>query len=95
VTACRLQDQGHPCACGMLDPACEHRVDDAGEWETHYEFEIIQNDDIVAGGEGGDLERVNAEAAHYALQYAQDGPVTVTMYEVRTRRIRPFAGEPS
>ena len=25
--ACRLQEQGRPCACGLLDPSCENMVD--------------------------------------------------------------------
>jgi hypothetical protein len=45
-----------------------------------YQFEVWQDDMCVASGEGPELASIKAEAAHYAANYAQDGPVKVEFY---------------
>jgi hypothetical protein len=45
-----------------------------------YQFEVWQDDMCVASGEGTELASIKAEAAHYAANYAQDGPVKVEFY---------------
>lgn len=40
-----------------------------------YEYEVVQNGVVVASAWGLDKKSVLAEACHYAVIYAQDGPV--------------------
>ncbi len=47
-----------------------------------YSFEIIQGGIAVASGSGPDLETVRREANHYAIMYAQDGPVEVKIADM-------------
>jgi hypothetical protein len=42
-----------------------------------YGFKIIQGQLVVASGDSDDMDRVAAEAMHYAAQYAQDGLVKI------------------
>jgi len=53
-----------------------------------YEFEVWQGDEMVASA-SGPREDALREAMHYAVQYAQDGPVRV--FEV-TRTLMPNVG---
>lgn len=48
------------------------------------EFEILVDDEWVAGA-SGPRERAMAEAMHYAVQYAEDGQVTI--FEVTRRQL--------
>jgi len=63
----------------------------AADGVLEYEFEVWQGDAWQAGGSCADLETAQAEANHYALMYAQDGPVTVRMYEKRAIAAAPQA----
>lgn len=47
---------------------------------TAYRGEVWQGGMKVAAVEGKSYRRVNSETAHYAAQYAQDGPVEVRLY---------------
>ena len=51
--------------------------------EAEYEFEIWQDDFVQASGSAPTVEEAMTEAGHYALMYAQDGPVAVRYYERR------------
>jgi len=48
-------------------------------------FGVYQDGTKVAGG-SGPYERCKAEAAHYAMMYAQDGPVKVRVWRERKRK---------
>lgn len=48
-----------------------------------YEFEIEQDGMVVASGSGSDRDRIRSMAMHYALMYAQDGPVTMRIADSR------------
>ena len=48
--------------------------------EPTYEFEVWQDDELQASGDAPTLERMQAEANHYAMQYGQDGPVEVKQF---------------
>jgi hypothetical protein len=39
----------------------------------------------VAGG-SGPLEAIKREAAHYAMMYSQDGPVKISVREIKPRK---------
>jgi hypothetical protein len=58
-------------------------------WETTYTYEIEQDDMMVVSGEGPILAAVLSDAWHYVAMYSQDGPLTLTAREVRSRRIDP------
>ncbi|HSV24659.1 MAG TPA: hypothetical protein VLJ17_16725 [Xanthobacteraceae bacterium] len=45
--------------------------------EREYELEVWQSGLMVASVHGPDFDFVHGEAMHYALQYAQDGPVEI------------------
>lgn len=49
--------------------------------DVAYEFEVWQGDTWQAGGSAQSLDDARGEANHYAMMYAQDGPVTVKLYE--------------
>ena len=51
-----------------------------------FEFEVWQNDEMVASASGPRDEALR-EAMHYAAQYEQDGPVRV--FEVTRTLVRP------
>jgi len=51
--------------------------------EIEYEYEVWQGDDLQAGGRENDYASAQSEANHYAMMYAQDGPVEVRIYEKR------------
>lgn len=42
-----------------------------------YHFEIWQRGVVVAEGSGPDLHEVGREMVYYAVQYVQDGPITI------------------
>lgn len=46
-----------------------------------YEFEVLQDDMLCAGGSGSSLTFVENEASHYSMMYSQDGPVKVQIYK--------------
>lgn len=48
-------------------------------------FKIMQGGIEVAGG-SGPYPAIQAEAAHYAAVYAQDGPVKVRIWKNRRRK---------
>jgi hypothetical protein len=48
--------------------------------EPEYECQVWQGDDLVANAFGSSLSEVEREAAHYAAQYRQDGPVEVKLF---------------
>jgi hypothetical protein len=48
--------------------------------------EVWQDGKKVAATYGTKYAQVNSETAHYAAQYAQDGPVTVRLFEKRGKR---------
>lgn len=59
-----------------------------------YEYEVIQDGIVVASAWGRDKQRVLSEAMHYAMMYAQDGPVEVRMKpDKRKRRSAQKAGD--
>lgn len=60
------------------------RIDET-EWATQFKFSVFQDDEEVASGEGPDRNTILREARNYTAQYAQDGPVTVYVYELRSR----------
>jgi hypothetical protein len=45
-----------------------------------YNFEVEDDGGCVAAGYGQSLVDVKREAAHYAAQYAEDGPVKVRLF---------------
>ena len=47
-----------------------------------YEFTVSQDGVTVAGGCGQRYESVVADARHYAMMYAQDGPARWEVFEV-------------
>lgn len=51
--------------------------------EVEYEYEVWQDDALQAGGRENDYASAKSEANHYAMMYAQDGPVEVRIYEKR------------
>jgi hypothetical protein len=51
-------------------------------FKSRWEFELWQDDVMVAGGEGPDKDSVWKEGWHYAAQYAQDGPSRLTFKHV-------------
>ena len=55
-----------------------------------YSFRIIQDGMTVVSASGTDQRQLKAEAAHYAMMYAQDGPVQVKFSSRRsTRKVKP------
>lgn len=48
---------------------------------TEYRGEVWQDGFRVAMAHGRNYAKVNAETAHYAMMYAQDGPVVVKRFE--------------
>ena len=44
---------------------------------TVFKFNVIQNGECVASGEGSVRSITFKEALHYAMMYGQDGPVTI------------------
>lgn len=42
-----------------------------------FEFEVVQDGVVVASGCASTWAEAEREAMHYAMMYAQDGPVTV------------------
>ena len=53
---------------------------------TEYRGEVWQRGNKVATAEGAVYRLVNAETAHYAMMYAQDGPVEVRFYEKKPKK---------
>jgi hypothetical protein len=47
-------------------------------------FEVKQGGVVVASGEGP-MEDIGREALHYAMMYGQDGPVDVSVKEIKER----------
>ena len=62
-----------------------------GGGEVEYEFEVWQDDSLLAGGSTSDYATAKSEADHYALMYGQDGPVEVRMYVKRQITSPPSA----
>ena len=58
------------------------QADAVGEFQE-YEFVVLCCDEWQAGGSADTLEAVQREAMRYAMQYANDGPVTIEYYERR------------
>lgn len=48
-----------------------------------WSFSIIQDDMTVAGGTTRDETSAASEAAHYSMQYGQDGPCNVKIAPMR------------
>lgn len=53
--------------------------------EKQGSFSIWQDGMKVAGG-SGPLEAIKREAAHYAMMYSQDGPVKISVREIKPRK---------
>ncbi len=53
-----------------------------------YEYEVIQDGIVVASAWGRDRHEVLNEATHYAMMYAQDGPVILQMKPDKRNRKR-------
>lgn len=51
---------------------------------TEFEFEIWQDGFLEASGVTNDAKAAMAEADHYVLMYAQDGPVEARFYVKQT-----------
>ena len=51
--------------------------------EIEYEYEVWQGDALQAGGRENDYASAKSEANHYAMMYANDGPVVIIIYEKR------------
>lgn len=51
-------------------------------------FSVVQDGIIVASGDGP-YEQAVAEANHYAMVYAQDGPVEVKIVPRKARKVVP------
>lgn len=64
-----------------LEAALAQQPTDKGEVE--YEYEVWQDGVLQAGGREIDYASAQSEANHYAMMYAQDGPVEVRIYEKR------------
>jgi hypothetical protein len=58
------------CCCRLLE-----RMDD--RYREGYHFEIWQGGVMVVEGSGPDLDEVGREMVRYAVQYVQDGPITI------------------
>jgi hypothetical protein len=58
-----------------------------------WEFTVEQDGMVVASGEAPTEESARREAAHYALMYSQDGPVKVSIKEVRGTPTLPRRGK--
>jgi hypothetical protein len=61
-----------------------------------YEFELWQGDECLASGSSASEHAMRAEAAHYAAQYAQDGPVKLLFfarYPLADAAVAPAAGD--
>ncbi|HEY8353813.1 MAG TPA: hypothetical protein VIK69_02210 [Methylophilaceae bacterium] len=50
---------------------------------AEYEYEVWQDGALQAGGRETDYASAKSEANHYAMMYAQDGPIEVRIYEKR------------
>lgn len=69
-----------------------HTADCCGCGPKHYEYEVWQDGVLQAGGRENDYDSAKSEANHYAMMYANDGPVEVRIYEKRllsTDQIQP------
>jgi hypothetical protein len=53
---------------------------------TEYRGEVWQDGFRVAMAHGQSFAQVNAETAHYAAMYAQDGPVIVKHFEKKAKK---------
>ena len=51
--------------------------------EVEYEYEVWQGAVLQAGGRENDYDSAKSEANHYAMMYANDGPVEIIIYEQR------------
>jgi hypothetical protein len=51
----------------------------------HYEWRLfdVETEEQHAGGTAGTQDAAEADARHYTMQYARDGPVMCEVYEVR------------
>lgn len=67
----------------LLATAAAAAPEAQGDGEVEYEFEVWQNDSLLAGGSTSDYTTAKSEADHYAFMYGQDGPVEVRMYVKR------------
>jgi|GEM_PF-2743831 len=65
------------------DRCDEPEGDGNARGEVEYEYEVWQDNALQAGGRETDYASAQAEAEHYAMMYAQDGPVEVHIYEKR------------
>lgn len=69
-------------------PADRARAEGERVPSRRYRFQIWQGGMVVAEGSGGDSAAVRREAMHYAMMYAQDGPV-----QIRSRDYEALFGE--
>jgi hypothetical protein len=53
---------------------------------TEYRGEVWQDGFRVAMAIGTNYAQVNAETAHYAAMYSQDGPVIVKHFEKKSKK---------
>lgn len=67
----------------LLREAATALSEHGGGGEVEYEFEVWQDDAMMASVCCTDYATAKGEADHYALMYGQDGPVEVRMYEKR------------
>ena len=56
-----------------------------------YKGEVWQDGFRVAMAQGRDYAKVNAETAHYAAMYSQDGPVDLKYFE-KARKVWKLVG---
>lgn len=71
---------GAECAAAIKDLVAEAEPLRAG---VEYEYEVWQDGCLQAGGIEANYGSAQSEASHYAMMYAQDGPVEVRIYEKR------------
>lgn len=65
-----------------LEAALSQQQSAAGD-EVEYEYEVWQDGVLQAGGRENDYASAKSEANHYAMMYANDGPVEIIIYEQR------------
>lgn len=52
-----------------------------------WQFEVMQDGQCVASGDGPSHSTVAAECAHYAMMYGQDGPVQAVIWSGRKPKL--------
>ena len=64
-----------------------HRKERMGESVIDYEFEVLCNNEWLAGSTAQDRDFALKEAQHYVTQYSKDGPCEI--WEVTRRKVWP------